>query len=150
MLSIALIVGAFFLGKSLEKQNYDPGEDGYNKIYAAGQQSGNAAGTATGKEEGVAEGTESGKKSGIKEGKEQGETQGQADGASAALGGFSDWSTGTPYVVEFTRGPNAQVPFAIDSRTLMQVGTSYKICDSGKGICTTSASSSSGGVTGGP
>lgn len=147
VLAVALIVGSFFVGKSMEAKNYDPGEDGYNEIYTAGQQSGTASGTAAGKEEGVAEGTEKGKESGIKEGTEAGVTEGQQQGANAALGGLTGWSTAIPYVVEMSEGPNEQVPYAVSNRTQMQEGVLYKICSSGNGVCTTT---SSGGATGGP
>ncbi len=150
VVALALIVGSFFLGKNMEAKNYEAGEDGYNEIYAAGQQSGTESGTEAGKKEGVAEGTEKGKESGIKEGQEQGEQQGQEDGASAALGGLSGWSTDIPYIVEMKDGPSQQVPSAVDSRTQMQVGILYKICNSGNGVCTTTATSNGGGATGGP
>lgn len=147
VLALALIAGSFFVGKSMEAKNYDPGEDGYNEIYTAGQQSGTASGTATGKEEGVAEGKEKGKESGLKEGEAQGVTEGQQQGANAALGGLTGWSTTVPYVVEMSDGPNEQVPYAVSNRTQMQQGTLYKVCNSGSGVCT---ASSSGGATDGP
>jgi hypothetical protein len=136
---VVLIVAAFFGGKAIEKKNYDPGKDGYNAIYAQGAAAGGAAGKKagekSGKEKGVAEGTEEGQKAGQLEG----ETEGQKSGASAALGGFSDWDTGVPYATIFEHGPSEEIPFAIKSRTLFQPGTLYKICDSGNGVCTASA-----------
>lgn len=147
VLALALIVGAYFVGQSMEAKKYEAGEDGYNEIYRDGQQSGTASGTAAGKEEGVAEGKEQGKESGLKEGEEQGVTEGQQQGADAALGGLTGWSTSVPYVVEMSKGPNEQVPYAVSNRTQMQQGTLYKLCDSGNGVCTTS---SAGGATGGP
>jgi hypothetical protein len=128
-IAAVLIVVAFFAGKAVEKKNYDPGKDGYNEIYAQGQKAGTAAGTAAGQKAGEAQGTKSGEKSGTE--------KGMSDGADLALGGNSQWSTTTPYVVTMQDGPNSSVPFAVDSRTEMQQGTLYKVCNSGKGVCTT-------------
>ncbi|MGH2907039.1 MAG: hypothetical protein ACRDKI_09780 [Solirubrobacterales bacterium] len=157
ILGVALIVGAFFLGKSQESKKYDKGESGYNAIYQQGAESGAAAGAAAGtkqgKKEGVAEGTEQGKKEGLDEGISQGEAKGEKDGANAALGGLTGWSTDSPYIVMFTDTGNTNVPVAINSRTQMQPGVNYKICNSGNGICQSSASASSssgGGATGSP
>lgn len=150
VLAVALIIGSFFLGKSMEAKNYEPGEDGYNEIYEAGQKSGTVSGTASGKKEGVAEGTEKGKESGLKEGQEQGEAQGIEQGASEALGGLTGWSTDIPYVVQMADGPNSSVPYVVSERTQMQVGILYKICDSGNGVCTTTSSGGGGGATSGP
>lgn len=149
--AIALIIGAFFLGQSQEKKKYDAGQPAYNAIYKAGVDSGDAAGTKKGteqgQEEGEAKGTEQGKKSGLKEGTEQGQEQGintgQQQGASEALGGLSNWSTDTPYIVEFNTGPNANIPFAVDTRTQMQPGILYKICSNGTSICTQAPSAAS-------
>lgn len=139
-----LIVVAFFGGKALEKKNYEQGADGYNAIYQDGQKAGTSAGTkagqAAGQKEGVAQGTE--------QGKQQGQAQGTKDGASAALGNFSTWSTDTPYVVLMEKGPSDSVPYAVGDRTLMQPDTYYKICASGTGVCTESDPNSGGGATG--
>jgi hypothetical protein len=148
-----LIVAAFFGGKAIEKKNYDPGKKGYNEIYAEGAKNGHAQGTKTGQAEGEQSGKAAGKSEGIAEGTEQGKKEGQAqgtaDGADAALGGLTAWSTSAPYVVTMTTGPSSDVPYSVDSRTQMQPDTFYKICSSGQGICTEAdtgdtASSSSG------
>ncbi len=145
-----LIVAAFFAGKAVEKKNYDPGKDGYNEIYAAGQSAGNAAGTKSGEASGQAEGEKEGKAQGTEEGEKQGEATGIEDGANQALGGFGSWDTGTPYVVTVGEG-SGDVPYVVQNRTQMQEGLNYKICSSGSGICTsevTSSSGSGGGATG--
>jgi hypothetical protein len=162
--AVALIVGAYFFGQSQEKSKYDPGQPAYNAIYEKGAKTGAVAGTAqgtkTGKKEGLAQGTEAGKKSGLKQGQQQGQAQGvnegQQQGATETLGGLTGWNTDTPYVVEFGPGPNSNIPYAVQTRTLMQTGTLYKICSSGQGICTEAPSSastssdSSGGSNTGP
>jgi hypothetical protein len=152
--ALVLIIGAFFFGQSQEKAKYEAGQPAYNEIYKKGAESGavagNEQGQKQGKKEGVAEGTEQGKKEGLDQGVEQGVAKGEAQGADAALGGLSGWNTNTPYVVTFTTNDNPNVPVSIDSRTLMQAGTNYKICDSGKGVCQSSATastSSDGGPT---
>ncbi len=147
-IAAVLIVGAFFGGKAVEKKNYDPGADGYNAIYDAGAKSGNAAGTKSGEASGQKQGKEEGIAEGTEKGKQQGEAEGTAAGASAALGGFSSWSTSAPYVVSMNQGPNSNVPYAVDSRTLMQPNTFYKICASGQGVCTEADPNSGGGSTG--
>jgi hypothetical protein len=144
VVGVALIIGSFFLGKSMEKKNYEPGEAGYTAIYNAGAKSGHAAGTKSGEQqgekEGVAKGTEAGR--------QQGQAEGTAAGASAALGNLTNWSTSSPYIVKMVQGPSKEVPYAVDSRTQMQPNVFYKICDSGQGICT-STTNSGGGATGG-
>lgn len=155
LLALALIVGAYFFGQSQEQAKYEAGQPAYNEIYKAGAEAGNAKGTAEGTaegtKEGVATGTEQGKEAGLEEGVEKGVAEGQAEGASAALGGLTSWSTGgVPYIVTFTANDSEQVPVSVNSRTEMQPGVNYKICDSGNGICQASASaasSSNGGAT---
>lgn len=137
-LGVVLIIGAFFGGKAIEQKNYEAGADGYNEIYNAGVKSGHAAGTKSGQAEGQEQGEQEGVAKGTEQGKQQGEIEGEKDGANAALGNFSSWSTDTPYVITMQQGPSSEVPFAIASRTLMQPDTFYKICASGKGVCTES------------
>lgn len=136
VLGVALIIGSFFLGKSLEKKNYEPGKDGYTAIYDAGAKSGQAAGQKSGEASGQAQGEKEGVAKGTEAGRQQGKAEGTADGAAAALGNLTNWSTSSPYIVTMVQGPSTAVPYAVDSRTQMQTGLYYKICDSGKGICT--------------
>ena len=142
VVAAVLIVAAFFGGKAMEQKNYDPGEAGYNEIYAEGAKKGNAAGEASGTETGKEEGKKAGKAEGVAEGTEQGKAEGvaegTADGASQALGGLSSWSTTAPYVVQMEEGPSQDVPYTVSSRTAMQPGIFYKICSSGQGVCTES------------
>lgn len=143
-IAAVLIVVAFFGGKALEKKNYEQGADGYNAIYAEGQQAGTSAGTKAGQEAGQKEG----EAKGTEQGQQQGKAQGTKEGAAAALGNFSSWSTETPYVVLMQKGPSDEVPYAVSDRTLMQPNTYYKICSSGQGVCTEADPNSGGGATG--
>lgn len=144
VIGAVLIVAAFFGGKAIEKKNYEKGADGYNAIYNEGRQAGTTAGTkagqAQGQKEGVAKGTE--------QGQQQGKAAGTKDGAAAALGNFSSWSTDTPYVVLMQQGPSSDIPYVVGDRTLMQPDTYYKICASGTGICTEADPNTGGGSTG--
>ena len=157
VLAVVLIIGAFFVGMKIEKAKYDVGQPAYNEIYQAGQQSGTAsgakqgaaAGAAAGKQAGVAEGLEQGQKSGLEQGTAEGQKQGQKEGADAALGGFSDWSTTVPYVVEFGDGPNSEVPYVITTRTQMQPDVLYQICSSGENVCIAQPNGGGGGGGGG-
>lgn len=142
-----LIVAAFFGGKAFEKKNYEEGADGYNAIYNEGAKSGHAAGQKSGEASGQKQGEQEGVAKGTEQGKQQGEAEGTKAGAAAALGNFSSWSTSTPYVVTMQQGPNSNVPYAVDNRTLMQPNTFYKICASGQGVCT-EEDNNSGGSTG--
>lgn len=140
-----LIVAAFFGGKAFEKKNYDPGKSGYEAIYNEGAKAGTAAGTKAGQ----AQGQKEGEASGTEKGKQEGQAAGTKQGAGAALGNFSSWSTTTPYVITMQQGPSDDVPYAVESRTLMQQGIFYKICASGQGVCTeTDPNSGGGGSTG--
>lgn len=139
-----LIVAAFFGGKAVEKKNYDPGKDGYNEIYAKGAADGNAAGQKSGEASGQAQGEKEGVAKGTEKGQAEGEATGTADGASQALGGFSSWSTDSPYVVTMDSG-SGDVPYVVQNRTQMEPDTNYKICSSGSGICTSQVTTSGGG-----
>lgn len=152
LVGVVLIVAAIFVGKAIEKQNYEPGASGYTAIYDAGAESGHAAGEASGQKAGHEAGQKQGEQEGLAKGTEQGKQAGQAegtaDGAAAALGNLGNWDTDSPYVVTMKEGPSSEIPFAVASRTMMQPETYYKICASGQGVCTEddpNASSGSGG-----
>jgi hypothetical protein len=149
--ALGLIVGAYLFGVKTGEDKYKPGEPGYQEIYADGQAAGATTGAKAGKAKGEAEGQAEGKEEGKKQGISEGQEEGVQQGADAALGGLSGWSTETPYVVEFSEGPNSNVPVAISARWLMQPGINYRICSDGSGVCQVSQSSGSdsGGDSGG-
>ncbi len=60
----------------------------------------------------------------------QGQAQGTQEGASAALGGFTQWDNGTFYVVTTAAGQQAEVPTVISSRVPMASNTYYSPCES--------------------
>lgn len=139
VVALLLIGGAFIGGKALEAQNYKPGKSGWTEIYDAGARSGKASGQRAGEQAGEA--------SGIEKGKQQAAGEATAAGASSALGGFSNWQSTAPYAVTMAEGTKEEVPWVIESRTQMQPGVMYKICDSGSGLCTDSGETP-GGPTG--
>lgn len=147
-LAVVLIIGAFFGGKAFEAKNYEKGADGYNEIYEAGAKSGHAAGQKSGEAAGQKQGEESGIAKGTEQGKQEGEIEGTKAGAAAALGNLSNWSFTTPYVVTMKQGPSAEVPYAVEERTLMQPNTFYKVCASGSGVCTEEDTNSQSGGSG--
>ncbi|MGI8511426.1 MAG: hypothetical protein ACR2NH_02245, partial [Solirubrobacteraceae bacterium] len=135
LLIIAVGVGAYFVGKSAadadgkEKAGFDRGsaqalaqyQEGkpkYQAIFEKGRTQGTAAGTAAGERAGTAAGKKVGFEQGEKQGEVQGEAQGVTNGASAALGGLSNWANGTFYIVSGGAGPTG-VPFAITQRKEM-------------------------------
>lgn len=122
-------------GKQDVLANYQPGQPGYQKIYVAGKQAGFAAGKAQGEQAGKAQGEAQGKKVGFEQGDKQGTTTGDSEGvrqgAAAVLGGFDSWTTGSYYVVTMEAGTSDDVAYTIDTRTQLQPGTSYRICQQG-------------------
>jgi hypothetical protein len=145
----AVAVGFYFIGKAAadDKAAEDKGVDkgraefaqgtpGYQRIFAAGVAAGNKAGKRTGERVGAERGKKVGFESGQKVGQVQGERQGVTNGATAALGGFTDWQPGSFYIVKFGTGSNG-VPFVIDSRTQMSSSERYAICANNPAdICT--------------
>lgn len=123
-------------GRAAEAALYAPGQARYQAIY----QKGFAAGERTGRQAGVRAGAEKGAKVGFEKGQQVGVTQGQRQGvvtgATAALGGFTDWQVGSWYIVKFRVGTNG-VPFAIEARKQMSPTERYAICTSNPAdICT--------------
>lgn len=165
--ALILAVGGYLLGHSTgvssTEDEYAKGEPKYEQIYnagaaagtnvgeSAGEKEGEAAGEKTGREAGIARGEQVGFERGEAQGKQEGLTQGQAEGreagATTALG-FTTWNTGAPYVVRVTQGKTANVPFSVSTRTQMQPGTAYELCQgSATQVCSkpvSTGSSSSG------
>jgi hypothetical protein len=114
-------------GRAAEAALYAPGRPRYQAIYnkgfVAGQRAGRQVGVRVGAEQGTKVGFERGEKVGVL----QGERRGIVAGATAALGGFTDWQVGSWYIVKFAVGANG-VPFAIDSRQQMAPNERYAIC----------------------
>jgi len=145
----AVAVGFYFIGKSaaddkaaeergVEKgqAEFDKGTPGYQRIFAAGRAAGETAGKRTGEVSGAERGKKVGFEKGQKAGQLQGERQGIESGATAALGGFTDWQAGSFYIVKFGTGTGG-VPFVIDSRSQMSNDERYAICKNNPGdICT--------------
>jgi hypothetical protein len=140
-------VGAYLVGHEIgatnEREDFDAGAPGYNVIY----QQGFDAGKDKGAQQGQAQGAAAGQKAGLEEGQQQGEAQGTAAGASAALGGFSTWEPGAPYIVKVAPGTDP-VPYEISSRTELEPDTEYALCqDDPTQVCTV-AKTDSGGSSG--
>lgn len=132
-------------GESSKADDYKAGASGYQAIYddgfAAGKTEGQEAGTSAGKKAGEQEGA----KAGFEKGKEQGQAQGTAEGASAALGGLTDWDTKSHYIVRVAGGPSDEVPYVVSTRTEMQAGQTYALCESDPTVvCVKPQSGSSG------
>lgn len=154
-------IGGYLIGHNLgqadERDNFDAGAPGYNDIYqqgftagkAAGARQGQATGAAQGEQTGLEQGEQQGKQQGEQQGKQQGVAEGTKVGADAALGGFSTWQPGAPYVVKVETGSGA-VPYQIASRTLMTEDTDYALCkDAPTQVCTVPESSGGSGSSGG-
>jgi hypothetical protein len=122
-------------GKQDVQADYQPGQPGYQKIYAQGKQAGFAAGKAQGVSAGKAQGEQQGKQVGFEQGDRQGITTGDSEGvrqgAAAVLGGFGSWDVGSYYVVTMENGTSDSVAYTIDTRTQLQPGTNYRICQQG-------------------
>lgn len=144
---VALLLGAggYLLGQSngesSEKDKYAAGQPAYQQIYDQGFAAGQGKGQAQGQQQGAAEG----KKAGFEEGQASGKAEGTAAGADQALGGFNSWEPGAPYIVRVQQGPSKEVPWTITTRTQMQEGTAYALCqDAPTSVCTKVESSSGG------
>jgi len=153
LVAAVLGVGGYLIGhnvgQSNERDNYDAGAPGYDVIYQQGFAAGKGQGTQQGQAQGAAQGEqtglEQGEQTGLQQGKEQGEQQGFKQGTSAgatqALGGFTTWAPGAPYVVKVKAG-SSSVPYQISSRTQMQPDTDYALCqDEPTQVCTVAAAS---------
>jgi hypothetical protein len=138
-------VGGYLLGhnvgQSNERDNFDAGAPGYNVIYQQGFAAGKGQGTQQGQAQGAAQGEQTGLEQGEQTGLEQGKQQGTSAGATQALGGFTTWAPGAPYVVKVKAG-SSSVPYQISSRTQMQPDTDYALCqDDPSQVCTVKAAS---------
>jgi hypothetical protein len=138
--SSADAAGAKAEGKREGAALYAKNSPRYRAIYQAGFAAGRKEGFSSGKLEGRLQGAEKGRKLGLEKGKQigqlQGERKGIVSGASAALGGFTDWQTGSFYVVKFAPGKQG-VPFVIDSRKQMDTKLRYAICSNNPAdVCT--------------
>jgi hypothetical protein len=136
------------VGQSNERDNFDAGAPGYNDIYQQGFAAGKAQGTQQGQAQGQAQGAARGEQAGLEQGKQQGQQEGVAQGTSAgasqALGGFTTWEAGSPYVVKVKAGSDS-VPYQISSRTQMQPDTDYALCqDDPSQVCTVARPSDTG------
>ena len=108
----------------------------YNDIYQQGFAAGKAQGTQQGQAQGAAQGAAQGEQAGLEQGKQQGVEQGTSAGATAALGGFTTWEPGAPYVVKVKAGSDS-VPYQISSRTQMEPDIDYALCkDDPSQVCT--------------
>jgi hypothetical protein len=114
-------------GKQQVQANYEPGKPGYQTIYDAGAQAGKAKGQKQGQAEGKQVGFEQGHKQGVTTGQDEGVKQ----GAAAVLGGFNTWTEGAYYVITMAAGTTDGVAYTIDTRTQLQSGTNYRICQEG-------------------
>ncbi len=136
-------------GKQQALANYQPGQPGYKAIYARGQAAGNAQGQQTGEVQGKKVGFEQGQRQGVT----TGDSEGVRQGAAAVLGGFDSWTDGSYYIVTMATGTETGVPYTISSRTQIQPGTNYRVCQSNEGNATqlcespVAASASTGGGT---
>jgi hypothetical protein len=144
VVAAVLGVGGYLIGhnagENAERDKYATGAPGYDTIYQQGVAAGKTQGTQQGQAQGAAAGEqvgfEQGEQQGTAQGEQQGESQGTAAGATAALGGFSAWEPGAPYIVKVQAGTNS-VPYEIDSRTQLQPATEYALCkDDPTQVCT--------------
>ena len=136
LVAVVLGVGGYLVGhnvgQSNERDNFDAGAPGYNDIY----QQGFAAGKDQGTEQGQAQGAAQGEQAGLEQGQQKGVEQGTSAGATQALGGFTTWEPGAPYVIKVKAGSDS-VPYQISSRTQMQPDTDYALCrDDPSQVCT--------------
>ena len=160
LVAAVLGVGGYLVGhnvgQSNERDNFDAGAPGYNVIYQQGFAAGKGEGTQQGQAQGAAKGEqtglEQGEQTGLEQGKQQGQQEGFKEGTSAgatqALGGFTTWDPGAPYVVKVKAG-SGSVPYQISSRTQMQPDTDYALChDDPSQVCTVKEASDAGGTSG--
>jgi hypothetical protein len=148
LVATVLGVGGYLVGhnvgQSNERDNFDAGAPGYNDIYQQGFAAGKDEGTQQGQAQGAAKGEQTGLEQGKAQGVQQGVQQGTTAGATQALGGFTTWETGAPYVVKVKAGSDA-VPYQISSRTQMQPDTDYALCqDDPSQVCTVAEASGGG------
>jgi len=152
LVAVVLGVGGYLVGhnvgQSNERDNFDAGAPGYNDIYQQGFAAGKDQGTQQGQAQGQAQGAAQGEQAGLEQGKQQGEQQGVEQGTSVgatqALGGFTTWEPGAPYVVKVKAGSDS-VPYEISSRTQMQPDTDYALCqDEPSQVCTVAEASGTG------
>jgi hypothetical protein len=146
-------VGFYFVGRSSADASgakaegkregaalYAKNSPRYRAIYQAAFAAGRKEGFSSGRLEGRRQGAETGRKLGLDKGKAigqlQGERKGIVSGATAALGGFTDWQVGDFYIVKFASGGQG-VAFRVDSRKLMESNLRYAICENNPGdVCT--------------
>lgn len=119
---------------------YAKGQPGYKRIYdegySAGRKSGKTTGEAQGKRKGEEVGYEEGQKAGQQQGEKQGKVKGEEQAYSLALGGYSTWQPGLPYLVSVQSTGQQAVPYGVNVRHAMEAGYDYYICSSGKyGVC---------------
>jgi len=148
LVAVVLGVGGYLVGhnvgQSSERDNFDAGAPGYNDIYQQGFAAGKDQGTQQGQAQGKAQGAAQGEQAGLEQGKQQGVEQGTSAGATAALGGFTTWEAGAPYVIKVKAGSES-VPYQISSRTQMQPDTDYALCqDDPSQVCTVAEASGTG------
>jgi hypothetical protein len=144
LVAVVLGVGGYLvghnIGQSNERDDFDAGAPGYNDIY----QQGFAAGKSEGTQQGQAQGAAQGQQAGLEQGQQKGVEQGTSAGATQALGGFTTWEPGAPYVIKVKAG-STSVPYQISSRTQMQPDTDYALCQSDPSqVCTVEEPSGSG------
>ena len=154
LVAAVLGVGGYLVGhnvgQSNERDNFDAGAPGYDVIYQQGFAAGKGEGTQQGQAQGAAQGEqaglEQGEQAGLDQGNQQGFKQGTSAGATLALGGFSTWDPGAPYVVKVKAG-SSSVPYQISSRTQIEPDTDYALCqDDPSQVCTVEAASDTGGT----
>jgi hypothetical protein len=150
LMAAMLGVGGYLVGhnvgQSNERDNFDAGAPGYNVIYQQGFAAGKDQGTQQGQAQGAANGEQAGLEQGKQQGQQQGVEQGTSAGASQALGGFTTWEPGAPYVVKVEAGSDS-VPYEISSRTQMESGTDYALCqDDPSQVCTVEQDADTGGT----
>ena len=148
LVAVVLGVGGYLVGhnvgQSNERDNFDAGAPGYNDIYQQGFAAGKAQGTQQGQAQGAAKGQQAGLEQGKQQGEQQGVEQGTSAGATQALGGFTTWEAGAPYVIKVKAGSDA-VPYQISSRTQMQPDTDYALCQNDPTqVCTVAEASDTG------
>jgi hypothetical protein len=133
-------------GRAQVQKQYQPGEQGYEVIFAKGRHAGAAIGRAKGLRKGEAEGQAQGEKTGEAQGRrvgfeegqkvgvQTGEAEGVAQGAAAVLAGFAQWTDGSYYIVTTDPGTETGVPYVLATRKQIEPGTNYRLC-SGGSLC---------------
>jgi hypothetical protein len=152
LVAAVLGVGGYLVGhnvgQSNERDNFDAGAPGYNDIYQQGFAAGKGQGTQQGQAQGAAKGEQTGLEQGKQQGQQEGVKEGTSAGATQALGGFTTWDPGAPYVVK-VKASSGSVPYQISSRTQMQPDTDYALCqDNPSQVCTVEEASDTGSTSG--